>query len=436
MCVQVFTFVSRQFTRYLLLHFTTHYGSESVCTINNVRAFGVTETEDLEAQLEALQETSADAAAAATAEFAAAAADTAYLSDLADADEVQDFMHIAESSAATLPSVDVDSGSHMHDDDSDSSYLDEIQDAVDSPDSARGAPLESDADVGATQDRGGDAVVPQLQDSSATVSQEPEQGVMDAEGASATVKEAEMEPAVTTDVPAVEAPAQQSAAGSHARKSGDKDSGNSASAEPITGGSQPGAGGGVEGEAPIAGDRSEELPLQQHSIRAQAPRKRPTRDDGGGTVERASGVPLEPCIFVRVRVVFCQTAVMPISIQGSISATAMPGTHVQIESRISMIESMLQGVQLQLHHQVLRSATMCSMCISRLHKCHRASTISCFLQAHLLFKAVAIPATVKRIRLRFLQLHKSAAPHRSLGKTRNSRALPQERATQHSRADL
>jgi hypothetical protein len=79
--VQVFNFAAKEFTRYLLLHFTSHYGSESICTVNNVRVFGVTETEDLEAQLEALHGSTIDATAA-TIAFASAAA------DLLDADDI------------------------------------------------------------------------------------------------------------------------------------------------------------------------------------------------------------------------------------------------------------------------------------------------------------------------------------------------------------
>lgn len=43
------------FAKYLLLHFTTHFGNEPVCAINTLRAFGVSEAEDLEEQLTALQ---------------------------------------------------------------------------------------------------------------------------------------------------------------------------------------------------------------------------------------------------------------------------------------------------------------------------------------------------------------------------------------------
>eukprot|EP00892_Ulva_mutabilis_P003845 jgi/Ulvmu1/1832/UM119_0051.1 len=52
---QAFRLQASLFSKYLLLHFTAHFGSESVCAINNFRAFGITEAEDLEAQLSALQ---------------------------------------------------------------------------------------------------------------------------------------------------------------------------------------------------------------------------------------------------------------------------------------------------------------------------------------------------------------------------------------------
>lgn len=80
--MQVFSLAAEGFTRYLLLHFTSHYGTETFCTINNVRVFGVTETEDLEAQLEALQDSSAEAAATAEANFVETAEDLDHLNDL------------------------------------------------------------------------------------------------------------------------------------------------------------------------------------------------------------------------------------------------------------------------------------------------------------------------------------------------------------------
>lgn len=55
--MQAFHLQAPSFSKYLLLHFTAHFGSEPICAINNFRAFGVTEAEDLEEQLSALQGT-------------------------------------------------------------------------------------------------------------------------------------------------------------------------------------------------------------------------------------------------------------------------------------------------------------------------------------------------------------------------------------------
>lgn len=58
--LQAFYFEADQFFRFLLLHFTSHFGNEPVCAINTFRTFGITEAEDLEEQLSALQGSSHD----------------------------------------------------------------------------------------------------------------------------------------------------------------------------------------------------------------------------------------------------------------------------------------------------------------------------------------------------------------------------------------
>jgi hypothetical protein len=138
--VQVFNFAAKEFTRYLLLHFTSHYGSESICTVNNVRVFGVTETEDLEAQLEALHGSTIDATAA-TIAFASAAA------DLLDADDID------VPGALDAPAIgydlallaDADTDTHVELERVHPAFFGDAERSVGKPKSGRGAGLGSDA---------------------------------------------------------------------------------------------------------------------------------------------------------------------------------------------------------------------------------------------------------------------------------------------------
>ena len=52
--VQMFDVSTDVWSRFLLIHFKSHHGSEMTCTVNTLRVFGTTEAEDLEAQLSAL----------------------------------------------------------------------------------------------------------------------------------------------------------------------------------------------------------------------------------------------------------------------------------------------------------------------------------------------------------------------------------------------
>ena len=56
-CLQVFELpdAPQTWSRYILLRFVSHHGSEAACTVNSVRIFGTTEAEDLEAELNALE---------------------------------------------------------------------------------------------------------------------------------------------------------------------------------------------------------------------------------------------------------------------------------------------------------------------------------------------------------------------------------------------
>ena len=53
--LQVFDVRTTSWSKFLLIHFKTHYGTESACTVNTLRVLGTTEAEDLEAQLSALE---------------------------------------------------------------------------------------------------------------------------------------------------------------------------------------------------------------------------------------------------------------------------------------------------------------------------------------------------------------------------------------------
>lgn len=53
--LQAFHLHTQFFFKFLLLRFTTHFGSEPICAVNTFRAFGISEAEDLEEQLSALQ---------------------------------------------------------------------------------------------------------------------------------------------------------------------------------------------------------------------------------------------------------------------------------------------------------------------------------------------------------------------------------------------
>ena len=304
--LQVFNFLPQQFTRYLLLHFTAHYGSESVCTINNVRVFGVTETEDLEAQLEALQDTAADAAAAAAA-FAAAAADMADPIDPGDADVGHEATHGDEDSAALPPSVNADSEGHMHVDGSDNpAHPAEAEAAAEIPGAAGGArngndvgdALPSQADAGALDSADADTVlVPGTADSSAPVPQEPSQNDADAKVGSAALPEELLDvPDVATGVQEAEAPALQSEGGSLPRKFGHQEPVDGVSGDSSLSGGQQGPAG--DGATHRVGGGPAELAPQQNSKEAPEANQEPSGKDGEGGSDIAPGELLEVCADV------------------------------------------------------------------------------------------------------------------------------------------
>lgn len=275
--------------------------------------FGVTETEDLEAQLEALQDATVDAAAA-TAAFAAAAADLVDLSDLADID-LHGSLDDPASDADTLRSTsfDVDAAIHMHVGGSgnDATHGSEAEDDFGYELIATGEGVSSDSfdsfhdsvHVGEEADVGAESVIPGMMGTSSgaaetaggsgtSVSQEPEQGMH--ASTPPTEEKLELQQVTTGAAGGQEDQAQSQHSTPEPAESyvGAGEPIDRASTDSNTGASAL-RGSATDGEPRWNGEGSEDLPVQKHAKGSQGSNVRADGDSAEGGSANVPGVNLE-----------------------------------------------------------------------------------------------------------------------------------------------